>query len=54
MQELKENLLKLFRADITLEVLIESNISKSLKYLADYCKLYESDLGSGEFRAMIT
>lgn len=34
----------LFRSEICVEVLIESGIAKTIKYLLDYCKLYESDV----------
>ena len=34
------------------EVLIESGIAKTLKYLLDYCKLYESDVP--ELRSLIS
>ena len=34
----------LYRSEICVEVLIESGIAKTLKYLQDYCKLYESDV----------
>lgn len=34
----------LFRTEICIEILIESGVGKTLKYLQDYCKLYESDM----------
>ena len=34
----------LYRAEVCVEVLMESGIGKTLKYLLDYCKLYEQDV----------
>ena len=40
---LKNHLINLYCAEIELELLKESGIGKSLKYLLDFAKLYESD-----------
>jgi len=37
--------LDLYKADVSIELLIESGIGKTVKYFIDYCKVYQSDLG---------
>ena len=51
--DLKVCLMNLFRSDICIEVLIESGIAKTLKYLQDYFKLYEADMGP-DFKSLVT
>ena len=43
-QNLRDKLMQLYRSEVCVEVLIESGIAKTLKYLLDYCKLYETDV----------
>jgi hypothetical protein len=42
---LRDHLMTFWRTEISLELLVESQVAKTLKYLLDYCKSYESDLG---------
>ena len=49
---LREHLMLLFKTDICLEVLVETGCAKTVKYLQDYCRSYESDLG--ELRDLAT
>lgn len=39
-----ERLMYLYKTDICMELLVESGIGKTLKYLQDFSRLYESDL----------
>lgn len=41
---LQEHLMVLWKTEISLEVLVESNCAKTVKYLQDYCKCYEANL----------
>jgi hypothetical protein len=43
-KSIREKLMFLYRSEICVEVLIESGIAKTIKYLLDYCRLYESDV----------
>lgn len=48
----REHLMLLFKTDICLEVLVETGCAKTVKYLQDYCRAYESELG--ELRDLAT
>ena len=41
---LQEHLMVLWKTEISLEVLVESNCAKTVKFLQDYCKCYEVNL----------
>lgn len=39
-----KHLMQLQKAEITLKILEESGIAKTLKYLSDYCELYKDEI----------
>lgn len=39
-----DHLMVLWKTEISLEVLVESNCAKTVKYLQDYCKCYANQL----------
>ena len=39
-----DNLMVLYMTEISLEVLVESNCAKTVKYLQDYCRCYQRQL----------
>lgn len=49
--KIKGHLMELWRTEICLEVLIESGAAKTLKYIQDFCLLYEEDMP--ELRTLI-
>lgn len=44
MPTFREHLMTLWKTEISLELLVESSAAKTLKYLQDYCRSYESEL----------
>ena len=48
----REHLMLFFKTDICLEVLVETGCAKTVKFLQDYCRSYESELG--ELRDLAT
>jgi hypothetical protein len=40
---LQKHLLDLFRADVIIEVILESKMGKNLKFLVEFCKVYGSN-----------